>query len=121
MAATNFPTELAGRQDSQYFSVVREDSSIKFESEGGYTTTRPRTTRVARRLYTTGFTDISQAEFDILETFIQQVNTFTEFNWTDPTTQESIEVRFTKPPAMKYKGFGGNNRYNVQAIELKEV
>lgn len=121
MALTNFPASMAGRQDSRYYAMVRENKAITTKTEGGYVLSRPRTTRSARRIFTTGFTDISQAEYETLEAFFEEVGTFTEFNWINPTTDESIEVRITKPPTAKYAGIGGNHRYNISDLEFRET
>lgn len=121
MALLDFPPSMAGRQDSKFYSMTREDKAITTQTEGGYVLSRPRTTRSARRIFGTGFTDISQAEYETLEVFFEEVGTFTEFDWTDPTTDEVIEVRIIKPPIAKYKGIGGNHRYDITGIELRET
>ena len=117
----DFPAALAARQDSAHFKVEREDKTIRGSMEGGYEHTRPRHTRRNRRIFTTGFTDISQAEFEALEDFYDQVGGHTNFNWVNPTNGENFVVRFEKPIAGKYIGAGGNHRYEVINVRLKEA
>jgi len=121
MANPVFPVALAAIQDSKYLTIEYEDKAVKGEVEGGYTHTRPRHTRRPRRKFTTGFTEITQAEFNLLEAFYDQVGTYTKFDWTNPATGEVFVVRFDKQLKAKYEGMGPTRLYTLTSIELQEV
>lgn len=117
--ATDFP--LQRRQDSKYFSLGQTDVAIVGSMEGGYDVTRPRTTRKPRKLITTGFTDITEAERVVLEQFYEQVGKYGEINYTHPVTGQELLVRITDWPEAKYVGVGGLHVYDMPNIKLKEV
>lgn len=113
---------LQSKQDSKHFSIEREDPSMSNDMEGGYVISRARFTRPPRRKFTTGFTDLSQAEYDQLDQFFAGVKGGSEmFEWTIPTTGEVCTVRFKGTLKGEYAGMGGNHRYNVSEINLEEV
>jgi len=119
--STQFPPTLAVRQDSKYFSSAVQDIAVKAPMEGGYVTSRPRTTRLARRMFTTGFTDVDQAFKDEWDTFIREVGTYEIVLWTNPVSQEVISVRLESIPVSRYRGFGGNHRYDIPTIRMIEA
>lgn len=117
----NFPT-LSKKQDSKYFSVTSEDPAMRTEMEGGYVATRPRHTRAPRQTYTTGFTDISEVDRLALKAFWDARHGGSEsFVWTNPVTTVATTVRFSGPLDFKYKGFGGNHRWDITNIKLEDV
>ena len=116
-----FPADLAAIQDSKYFQVDLEDKAIKGEVEGGYVHARPRHTRRPRRTFKTGFTELSQTQFDALVAFYDLVGTYAKFEYLNPATGEQFTVRFGKPFTGKYAGMGLTRLYNVTEIELKEA
>ena len=89
--------------------------------EGGYMHTRRRTTRPPRKRFTTGFTDLSQAEMQTLEDFFDDVGTWDTFNWIDPTTSIVYVVRFSSEFVAKYKGIADYFRYDVPTIKLLQA
>lgn len=122
MATTHsFPAVLAAIQDSQYFQIELEDKGIKGEADGGYVHVRPRHTRKPRRTFKTGFTELTQDQYQILLDFYDLVGTYTKFAYVNPTTLVVHEVRFNKAFSGKYKGMGGRHLWNVTDIELIEV
>lgn len=121
MADKSFPASLAPIQDSQYFQIELEDKAVKGEVEGGYVHIRPRHTRRPRRTFKTGFTELTQAQWEALVAFYDEVGTYTKFDYVNPTDNQSFEVRFNKPFSGKYKGMGPTRLWNVTDIELKEV
>lgn len=121
MATKTFPAVLADIQDSQFFQIDLEDKTLKGEVEGGYTHARPRHTRKPRRTFKTGFTEITQAQMELLVSFYDDVGGYTKFNYTNPTTGVVHEVRFDKPFGLKYKGIGATKLWNITDIVLKEV
>lgn len=116
-----FPAALAEIQDSQFFGMDLEDKALKGEVEGGYTHTRPRHTRPPRRTIKTGFTEITQQQWQMLLDFYDLVGTYQKFSYTDPTSGKLYEVRFDKPFSGKYKGIGATKLWTVADIVLKQV
>jgi hypothetical protein len=113
---------LEDRQDAKYFSVKLEDPSIKAEMEGGYVVSRPRHTRTPRRTWTTGFTDLSNAERLTLESFWNTQRGGSEiFLWKNKVDNVYYQVRFTKPMEFKYAGFGTTYRWDCPNIELEQA
>lgn len=121
MSYPAFPAALAKIQDSKYFGFTLEDKSIKGEVDGGYVLARPRHTRRPRRTFKTGFTDISQAEVDLLVEFFEEVGCYSKFTYIDPATGRDYLVRFNKPFNAKYTGMGSTRLYTVSDIELVEA
>ena len=76
-------------------------------------------------IFTTGFTDISNEDKAVLEQFyrIDTRGGTLAFNWVDPTTSETILVRFKpkSPISFDYAGIGSNMRWNAPEIVLEEV
>lgn len=117
---TDFPN-LSKGQDAKYYSEKLSDVARKAETEGGYEITRPRFKRRPRKIFSTGFTNISNDDKLILENFWNQVyGGSSAFNWTNPINQTVILVRFDEELDFKYAGIGGIHRWDV-SIKLKEV
>jgi hypothetical protein len=112
---------LASRQDSKFFKIERDDNTVKGEVEGGYTTTRPRSTRAPRTIISTGFTTITQAEMETLQAFYDTVGKHSMFNYTNPVTSIIMVCRIEEWPHADYTGAGYNPLYNLGPIKLKEV
>lgn len=118
-----FPPTDAGftdKEDSAYYSEEIEDNTMRSDKDGGYEYSRPRFTRNGRMTYTTGFTDISQADKDLILEFWTKYTGAKSFTWVNPTNLESNSVRFTKPPKPTYTGAGQTRTYNVE-VEIKQV
>ncbi len=68
---------------------------VEFNSDGGYTTTYTPTTR-RRRRWTLGWVALPTADKDTLVSLTASVaSRFRSFAWTDPETDESLNIRFT--------------------------
>lgn len=68
---------------------------VEFNSDGGYTTTYTPTTR-RRRRWTLGWVALPTADKDTLVSLTASVaSRFRSFAWTDPETNESLNIRFT--------------------------
>lgn len=99
-----FPAGLAALQDSAHFSDEQEDPAIKSEMEGAYVVTRARHTRAPRRTFTTGFTEISNANKQALQAFYAQVRGGSViFDYVDPVSAKhgapvTYAVRFASGP-----------------------
>jgi phage-related protein len=117
MADFPFPT----KQDASKFGFEQEDVGIRSEMEGGYVLTRPRHTRTPRRTWTTGFTDLSNAEKVTFEAFVAAHGTYKAFNYYLPVEGTLVNVRFKTVPKYDYMGFGANMRWNINDIMLEEV
>jgi len=109
-----FPVLSTGH-DSAKYSIELEDTGMQTELEGGYVASRARHTRRPRRTWSDGFTDISQADADLLQAFWDQVSTHTIFDWTNPADDTVTAVRFTPGTfSLRYAGVGANRRYSVE-------
>jgi len=118
---STFPT-LSKGQDAKYYKVTEEDPASRTDMDGGIVFTRAKFTRRPRQTFTTGFTDISEADRQILRDFWKEVMGGSKsFSWTDPVTGDVWQVRFKKAIEYTYTGAGGNHRWDVQSIELEEV
>lgn len=116
-----FPT-LSRGEDARFFGMSQEDPAMRTKVEGGYVFTRPRFTRRPRRSFTTGFTNISDADRALLENFWNDTKGGSSaFAWTHPFTNEVIQVRFKKGFDFSYVGIGHSHRWDVTGIELEEV
>lgn len=116
----DFPPAGFEREDAKYYKTAQEDGTIRSSSEGGYEMTRRRFTRNPRKTYTTGFTEITDAQLQTLESIWDANMGHTIFQWTHPIRGTVHDCRFTKPFEVSYSGKGSHRVYNVK-IELKEV
>lgn len=111
-----FPT-LSQGQDSKFYSVVRENVAMKTKMEGGYVVSRARHTRTPRRTFTTGFSNLTNADRASLESFWDTVRGGSViFDWTDPVSNVAIPVRFAGDSGLtwKYEGVGYTRLWSVQ-------
>lgn len=116
----DFPT-FGNREDTSKFGVDIEDVGIRSSMEGGYVLTRPRHTRTPRRTWTTGFTDLSNDEYETFLDFFNQYGTYKGFTYYVTPSNETVNVRFAAVPKFEYKGFASNYRWNIYEIKLEEV
>lgn len=95
MANPAFPALTKG-SDSKYFKEDAEDPSMVSTMDGGYVVSRARFTRPPRRIFTTGYTAMSDADKTALQNFYRLVamGGSVIFDWTHPDTGEVIAVRF---------------------------
>lgn len=109
-----FPT-LAKKPDSSQHVVEREDPALATEMEGGYVVTRARHTRTPRRTWTIGYSELRDADKQLLDNFWDTVRgPSVVFDWTDPESAmnggaaKTYQVRFLPGAALKwsYKGVG---------------
>ncbi|MCG5512863.1 hypothetical protein [Ectothiorhodospira shaposhnikovii] len=107
--------------DSSGLEETPEDSTIRKNTEGGYTATRPRHTRRPRMTFKLKLTNISQAEKAQFESFWMQVKGSVEFELTHPVTKQVKHVRFEGPPRFVYSGIGSSHRWDVVDILVREV
>lgn len=115
-----FPTLTSG-QDSKLYTMTPEDPAIISEMEGGYVVSRPRHTRKPRRTFTTGYTEIREADKVLLENFYDTVRGGSLiFDWTDPQsvmnggTAKTYQVRFQGEVKFVYRGIGKTKVWDVQ-------
>lgn len=126
---TSFPT-LDAKPDQKHFSEKVDNPAMSAKADGGYEFTRPRFTRRPRRVFTTGYTNISSADKLRLADFWNQVKGGSDaFHWTHPASNEIILVRFGASKTLDFAyshyaadGQGGDDhRWNTGAFELREV
>jgi hypothetical protein len=115
-----FPT-FGNKEDSSKFGFDTEDVGIRSEMEGGYVLTRPRHTRAPRRTWSTGFTDLSNVNFNTFVAFWNEHGTFKAFTYTVRTSNEVVNVRLASKPQFNYSGHGSNFRWDINDIKLEEV
>lgn len=118
-----FPPQPEGfteKEDAQFYGIKYEDDTISSKMEMGIERTRSRFTKPPSRIYTTGFTEISQADFDLLEEFWEEYRKAKIFTWTNPADQKTHSVRFAEVPSVAYSGVGPHRSYTVE-VSLKQV
>lgn len=111
----NFP-ELSVKPASP-LNYTSEDAVIRDQKDAGYTSTRPRFTRV-RKNYTVNYTDMPQSDVDLLDDFYYNTcaNGSVMFDWTHPSGA-IITCRFKGPIQFSNVYYG---YYNV-SFELEQV
>lgn len=115
------PVGMLNGEDSKFFTIEHQDNTVSTETEDAYQITRPRSTRVPGRVFTTGFTEIPSSDKALLESFWESVRGRANvFSWTDPTTGQEAMVRFAEPLRFQYEGTGGYHTWSVE-VKLKEV
>lgn len=119
----DFPTvALDGIEDSKYFSVSQADPVKRAEVDGGYTVTRPRYTRLPRKTWTTGFSDLTDAEKDSFATFWDlKMGGADSFTYLNPADAVTYTVRFKGMPKIKYVGMASLRRWEITDITLEQV
>lgn len=94
------------------------DPTIRARSEGGYTKTRPRTTRIPMQ-WKVRYSCLSAADKGLLQAFELTVKVGADaFDWTNPDTGLVTVVRFKEP--VKYSPVGSKLRWRAEMI-LEEV
>lgn len=116
----NFPT-ISKPEDSKYFTETQMDPAMVAEFEGGYEFRRPRYTRAPRKLLTTGFTQITDADKDILQSsYDAQQGASGAMDYTHPVNANVMSVYYSAPMMFTYVGIGGYHKWDVK-IQLKEI
>ncbi len=119
----DFPTvELEGIEDSKHFSVSQADPVKSAEYDGGYRVTRPRYTRLPRKTFSTGFSDLTAAQYDSFTDFWDlKMGGSLSFTYLNPADSITYTVRFMGQPKMKYVGMGYLRRWEIVGISLEQV
>lgn len=119
----DFPTAgLAGLEDSKNFDEEQANPVMRHEVEGGYTITRPRYTRLPRKTWTTGFTDLTDAQKAEFTTFWDlKKGGAASFTYLNPADNVTYTVRFVGQPKIKYTGMGPLRRWDITGIKLEQV
>lgn len=116
MSNPQFPTLSTG-SDSALYAVEAEDVSEKTSMDGGYVVSRAKHTRTPRKTFTTGYTDLVNADKQLIQDFWDNVarGGSVIFDWTDPASLVVYSVRFTGGTLQwKYTGIGPTQRWQVQ-------
>lgn len=114
MPVAAYPTFASGvKLDAAKFEIELEDNTLSQEIEGGYTVTRPRTTRRSRKKFKVGYTNLSEVDRQTLDTFWQLVSGGgAAFTWTSPQDAVTYTVRFKGTISFKYRGHGTTQRWD---------
>jgi len=108
------------KEDAKHFGIDIEDNTVRAKTEGGYEFTRKRFTRKPRKTFMTGFTMMSQADYDTFIDFWDEYQGARAFNWVEPTTNSVHSVRFADKPSIQYVGKGSTFLYDV-VVKMKQV
>jgi phage-related protein len=120
---TTLSMPYADQQDSSKYGVSQENQALASPIEGGYVSSRPRHTRRPRKTFTSGFSWLSEDQKNTLQAFFDSVyGGSVIFNWTNPTDNTVVAVRFTTDTtlAFSYSGAGNQRRYEV-SFKLQEA
>jgi hypothetical protein len=113
---------MVAREDSSKFIDERVDSSIQYQTEGGVYLSRPRFTRDPGRVITTGFTYITEADYQLLDAYYTSMRGGSlQFSYTHPTSNVTLQVRFLKPYKAQYVGMGGHHHWDINDLQLQTV
>ena len=102
--------------DAAAFREMYIDNAIRSNTEGGYVKTRPRHTRGQLKKFQITWTDVSDADKEVIQSFFETVYTYSELEFTHPTEALDYSVRFEAPPDFKYIGAGTNYRWTITAV-----
>lgn len=110
------------KEDSSKFKQTSVDNAVRETTEGGYSINRARYKQSRKRLFDTGFTNLTESQKVQLENFETSVgSTIDPFYWRNPQSKELILVQLREPLVFVYAGSGKTKRWNVHDIKLKEV
>lgn len=108
-------------EDSSLFKENIEDQSKTVSSDNGYSYSRPRYTRRARRKFTTGFTEIDNDQKQELSDFYyDRMGGSEPFIYVHPVTRENINCKFDGALDFDYIGHGETYRWSIE-LRLKEI
>lgn len=115
-----FPT-LSVQSNSSAHAPTQENPAIATKLEGGYVATRPRHTRTPRRTFPVSYTDLRDADKQLLMAFWDTVKGGSViFDWTDPESAmnagvaKTYQVRFTDQELKwAYKGRGPTKLWDI--------
>lgn len=110
------------KEDSSKFKQTSVNNAVRDVTEGGYSINRARYKQPRKRLFETGFTNLTDNQKKIIENFEVSVNgTIDPFYWRNPQTKELILVQLVQPLSFVYSGSGKAKRWNIHDIKLREV
>lgn len=124
MPVYNFPT-LSLLPDGATYSVDQENPAMEGQdTDGGYWVTRRRYTRTPPKSFSFSFSHINATDVATLQNFWNTVGgSSSAFNWINPVTGLTYNVRFGKGMKLEFKrtGYGSNHYYDSSTITLTEV
>jgi hypothetical protein len=109
------------QEDSSYFKDSYLDGTIKYEVTGGLVVARRRFTRQPNRSIETGFSNMSQANKEIIDAYYSIVMQAGTFTYTHPTSAESLTVRFDDVLKPEYMGAGTTFVWKMPSIKLRTI
>ncbi len=111
-----FPT-LASGQDSSKYKIGKEDVSMSTEMEGGYVASRPRHTRIPRKKWTTGYTELEDADKALLLAFYDTVKGGSViFTWYNSEDLQTYSVRWKGALEFTYTGKFSRRRWSCEIM-----
>lgn len=114
-----------GHDSAKFQESHKVDPAIPFNSEGGWLISRARFTRRPPVVYTLGFTDLSEAEKDVIQTLYNDARGSSEIitGWVHPTSGQTLSVRFKQGsvPQYTYRGMRNNHRWDISGFMIEEV
>lgn len=114
-----FPTLSRVPTISGWGEEAASDATIRAKSEGGYTKTRPRTTRIPMK-YKVLYEYLTATDRTNLQAFELVVKIGADaFNWTHPISGATKSVRLTEP--IKYKLMPKNPTMHSADLSLEDV
>lgn len=122
MSSGVFPSLIGDiKPDSSKFEVTTEDKSLTLDSEGGYKYSRARHTRQPRDTWRIAYTSISNTNMLTIRDFYKLMGGGSlSFDWTDPDTGVTHEVRFKGELTRTYDGIGDTKLWSC-SFELEEL
>mgnify|MGYP001578067759 CR=1 FL=1 len=115
----NFPSFAVAPSVEGWEEEAASDPTIRSETEGGYTQTRPRFTRI-RGKWTIQYTTMTLADKNTMKTFERTtvIGGSNSFTWTNPADSTQYTVRFLG--TVKYKMHINKNYWDISFV-LEEV
>lgn len=122
MSSGVFPSLIGDvRPDSSQYEVTTKDKALTLETEGGYKYSRARHTRPNTEVWKVAYTDISNANMITIRNFYKLMGGGSlSFDWTNPETGVTHEVRFLGDLTCLYRGVGDTKLWGC-SFELEEL
>lgn len=96
-------------------SEAAKGSDIRTETEAGYVVTRNRYSRIPDVL-SCDYSQMLNPDYQLFKAFVALVGTSANFNWINPVTAETHDVRFLVRPEFVYRGL-----HWYTSVELEEL
>ena len=116
------PVGMVAKPDTAKMSLGVTNPAFSVETDAGVVFTRKRFTMPPKRQFSIGFTNISEADKELLYDFWDEYRgSSSPFTYTDWMTGVQYTVRFNSVPVFRYQGRGAYRRWDVDGIVLEQV